>query len=464
MRKLLFVLLIFTLSIISLILLFNTFTNSSKQNKIQTAKGLPEYPKASQHLASVLRIPTTSDSNSVKHFNQFHTTLQTFYPTLFSNPNVEWQNFEELSLVAKWIGRTPELAPIVLVAEQYVEEPDLETIPQWSYNPFMGKIDRGFIHGQGTQGGKAALMAMLEVFNDLVSQDILPNRTIYFAFPHNSEQGELALIQALKQAKIQPEFILKTGGLICQNMLWSTSMPTALIGIGTPSVSKVFLESQNVPQEVLQQHIQQLQTVLPFVDIENKAVQQFTNYISPELNFSQRLVFSNQWLLSNIQQKWLQKNTLTKTCFGHNIYVEQNTADSTNKQITELAFVAPQVLANLEQWLKTHLQHPQIRLLKQPQIQYTNQTLAPVDNRTYQFISNTCKEIFPNIITAPILVHPPSKINWQANIDADIYYFHPVVYTAATWEKQQQKIDAKISAKNYQQMMQFYYQLIKNRI
>jgi carboxypeptidase PM20D1 len=452
------------LSIVSLVLLFNTFINTSKQDQIQTVKGLPNYPEASERLAKVLRIPMTSDSSSLKNFNRFHATLKQYYPTLFDNPNVEWQRFEGLSLVAKWVGRTSELAPIVLVAEQYTEEPSLETIPEWSFNPFMGKVEQGLIYGQGTQDGKTALMAMLEVFNSLVSKNILPNRTIYFAFPHNSEQGEQAIINALKQAKIQPDFILKTGGLISQNMLWEIAMPTALIGIGSPSMSKVTLESKDVSNEVLQQQIQQFRTVLPFVNVSKSSVQHFINHLSPEMNFSQRLVFSNQWLLSNVQQKWLQKNAFSKATFGHNIYTQKTDTDSSNTRITELLFVAPQIQNNLEQWLKNHLKHPQIRLLKQPQVQYTNQILAPVDNRTYRFISNTCKEVFPNIITAPILVQPPSKINWQANIDTDIYYFHPVVYTSETWEQHQKKIDAKISVKNYQQMIQFYYQLINNSI
>jgi len=463
MRKLLLVLLIFILSIVSLVLLFNTFTNTSKQDQIQTAKGLPNYPEANTRLASILRIPTTT-SDSSSNFNRFHTALKQNYPTLFDNPNVEWQEFEGLSLVAKWVGRTSELTPIVLVAEQYIEEPNLKTIPEWSFNPFMGKIANGFIHGQGTQDGKTVLMAMLEVFNDFVSQDILPNRTIYFAFPHNNKQGELAIINALKQAKIQPDFILKTGGLISQNMLWDITAPTALIGIGSPSVVNVVLESKDISKTVLEQQIQQLRAILPFVDVTQNAVKHFVNHLSPEMNFSQRLVFSNQWLLSNIQQKWLQKNIFSKASFGHNIYTIKSITDSSNTSITELLFVAPQIQDNLEQWLKNHLQHPQIRLLKQPQIQYTNQRLAPVDNRTYRFISNTCKEVFPNLITAPILVHPPSKINWQTTINTNIYYFHPVVYNLETWEQHQKKVDAKISVKNYQQMIQFYYQLIKNSI
>lgn len=464
MRKLLIVLIVFVLSIISLILLFNTCTNTSKQSNIQTAKELPVYTNAIKRLAGALRIPTTLDSLSAVHFEQFHQTLQSYYPAIFNNPNVEWQRFEKFSLVAKWIGRTPELAPIVLVAEQWVAEPNLATIPEWSFNPFMGKIDKGFIHGQGSQSGKTALLALLEVLNDFVHKNILPNRTIYFVFPHNNQLGEKAIIQALASAQIHPEFVLKTGGLISQNMLWDIPQPTALIGIGRQTVIEATLEAKNLSKSSIQQAIEQLQTVLPFVPMEGTALNNFLSYISPEMAFGNRLVFSNQWLLSNIQQKWLQNNPLTKKLFGHNITYTITQQEDKTASLINLMVTSPYTNIDLEQWIKKHLQHPQIQLLRQPQYIYKNQKTAFGNHHAYRWISNTCKEVFPNIITAPILIHETSIVNWQNNIDANIYYFHPIVYTHQKWIKKERKVDAKISTKNYEQLIQFYYQLIKNTI
>lgn len=463
MRKLLFVLLLFILSIISLVLLFNTITNSSKQSNIQLIQELPSYPNAVQNLSQALRIPTTLDSNSTIHFTRFHQLLKQLYPAIFNNPNVEWQQFETFSLVAKWVGRTPELAPIVLVTEQYVEEPDLAHIPEWSYNPFMGKIDQKFIYGRGSQGGKAALLAMLEVLNDLVLQNKLPERTIYFAFPHNAEEGERSIVRALQEAKIHPEFILKTGGLISQNLLWKISQPTALIGIGRQSIAQVMLETQNLASEQLTATIEQLQTALPFVDVDQPSLKTFLSYISPEMPFGQRLIFSNQWLLSNPQQRQLQHNPLTQQLWGHNI-LTKTLSDSNNTRLVQLQFTAPKLIQPLESWIKNHLQHPQIRLLGTPQVIYKNNVLAPIDNHAYRLISNTCKEVFPHTISAPTLVTQQSANNWQDNINTDIYYFHPVIYDLAAWEKAQQKIDDKISIENYTQMLQFYYQLIINSI
>ncbi|BDS13850.1 M20/M25/M40 family metallo-hydrolase [Aureispira anguillae] len=464
MRKLLIVLLVFVLSIISLILVFNTFINTSKQSKIQLVQELPQYPNAPKRLAQALRIPTIPDSNLTANFSRFQALIQKNYPAIFNNPNVEWQYFEQFSWVAKWVGRTSELAPIVLVAEQYVEEPELKHIPEWSYNPFMGKIDQEFVYGQGAQNGKAAMLAMLEVFNTLVRQNTLPERTIYFAFPHNTQQGEKAIIQALQSAQIAPEFILKTGGLISQNILWDLTMPMALIGVGRQSVAQITLEAKNSTAKPIIQAVQQLKAALPLVEMEAASINDFLTYISPEMPFGQRLIFSNQWLLNNIQQKQLQNNSLTKAIFGHNITSHLTPQDSNKTSLGTVTLTGSNLNHNLEQWVKSHLQHPKVQLLGQAQFLYKNQKRAAINNGAYRLISNTCKEIFPHIISAPILVNKTSKVNWQANLNTDIYYFHPVIYTPTRWEKAQKKIDNKINIKNYEQMMQFYYQLIMNSI
>jgi carboxypeptidase PM20D1 len=465
MRKLLVVLIVFLISIISLVLLFNTFTNSSKQANIKTVSDLPVYSNASERLVEALRIPTIVDSLSHLHFTKFHQWLQKSYPVIFKNPNVEWQTFEQYSLVAKWIGRTPELAPIVLVAAQQTKEPILETIPKWSFNPFMGKIDKGYIHGQGTLDGKTSMIAMLEVLEVLVKKNVLPNRTIYFAFPHDTKQGELAIIQALKEANINPEFVLRTGGLISKDMLWDVSAPAALIGIGHKSVMQATLETKKQESgKIATQELQNLNTALPLIDMEQSVLQEFLSYVSPELGFGQRLVFSNQWLLNNVQQKRLKNNQLTQQLFGNNITANIGLPDTNNTTLTTLTFSSASLKKDLGQWIKSHLQHPQIQLLGQPQISHNNSKIAPINNHAYRSISNSCKEVFPDLITVPILVHEQSSTNWQTNINADIYYFHPVVHNQSSWEKAVQNIDDKISLKNYEQMIQFYYQLLINNI
>ncbi|MCH2021381.1 MAG: M20/M25/M40 family metallo-hydrolase [Saprospiraceae bacterium] len=465
MRKLIVVLFLFLLSIICLILIFNTVTTLSIQTNIKVATDLPIYQNSNIRLSQALQIPTTPDSSKHTHFNKFHKWITKSYPTLFKNPNVEWQRLNKFSLLAKWVGRSPELNPIVFVAMQHTDEPDLETIPEWSYNPFLGKIENGYIHGQGCSSGKAVMIALLEVLTKFVEQNILPNRTIYLAFPHDNQVGESAIINSLKKIDIKPEFILKTGGLIVnKNDLFNIPKKVALIGIGQQSVVQSTVEIKNKnSNNIIKKEIHHLVSALPPLDTDHPVITQFLSFIIPELNFSQRLVLSNKWLLNNLIQKRLQKNPFTQNLFGNNIATNLINYDTSKSTITSIQFSSPKSLNELEKWLKTHLQHPQIQLLGQTQtLQKTR--IAPIQNHAYRIISNTCKEIFPNLITAPTLVKESYSTNWQTKFNSDIYYFHPLIFDQICWKKHLRKVDDKISIKNYKQMLQFYHKLLLNNI
>ena len=466
MRKLLIVVLLFSLSVIGLILLFNTVIQRSVQSNIEPVNDLPKFLHSEERLSQALRFPTTNDSLSTFHFKQFHSWIKKNYPDIFNNPNVIWQTFNEFSLVGKWMGRNSELSPIIIVASQETEEPDLETIHEWSFNPFMGKIDGGFIHGQGSRGSKSAMIAILESLQYFVKNNVLTDRTIYFAFPHNNHQGETEIINALKQATIKPEFILKTGGLICgENMLWDIKKRTGLIGIGQQSVTSATLECNSKQgMQIIGQEIQHLTQALPPIETDQPVLEQFLACIIPELGFSQRLVFSNQWLLSNLKQNRLQNNPVTQSLFGHNINAMSVSSDSGNSFLANLAYSAPTIKSNTEQWLKNHLQHPQVQILGESQTIQNNSKIASSKNHAYRIIENSCKEVFSDLITSPSLVNEPSSPDWYNDIDTDIYYFHPVIYNQKSFKKSLNKTDAKISIRNYKQMIQFYYKLLLNVI
>ena len=112
-----------------MLLLFNTANLRSNQSNIQLIDSFPSFEKATSRLANALRIPTTIDSTGQVGSLAFRQWVQQQYPLLFDNPNVSWQSFGQQSWVAKWIGRNSELAPVVLVASPFSEEPSLNDIP-----------------------------------------------------------------------------------------------------------------------------------------------------------------------------------------------------------------------------------------------------------------------------------------------------------------------------------------------
>lgn len=466
MRKLLLILLLFCFCIIGMLLLFNTANLRTNQSNIQAINEFPHFEQATIRLAQALRISTTTDSLVQSSDIQFRQWVKQQYPILFKNPNVRWQSFGQQSWVAKWIGRNSELAPVVLVASPFSEEPKLENIPSWTYNPLLGKIDNDFIYGLGSRGGKTVMIALLEVLEHYLSQDSLPDRTLYFAFPSNDNKEKIALGEALKQANIHPEFILNTGGLICKkNTLWNLKRPVAMIGISHHSMYKIKLDgpaNEGIP--LLEQEINQVQKSLPAIDLDQPVLQQFIKKIAPELSFGKRMIFANQWLLSNLQKKQLLQHPVTQYFFGTNLETIRLVQDSLRRSMSTLKLSSTAPFKGLEQWLNLQIQHPQIQLIGIEKKEQIQSSYAPMQNFAYRIIENTCKEVFPDLVSCPTINREAPLLEWQNSVDTDIYYFHPLVYDFEGFELKKQQIDDKISRKNYLQMLQFYYQLIHNII
>lgn len=449
-----------------MLLLFNTANLRSNQSNIQLIDSFPSFEKATSRLANALRIPTTIDSTGQVGSLAFRQWVQQQYPLLFDNPNVSWQSFGQQSWVAKWIGRNSELAPVVLVASPFSEEPSLNDIPKWTYNPLLGKVDDNFIYGLGSRGGKAVMIALLEVLEHYLSQDSLPDRTLYFAFPGEDSEENKALGNALKQANIQPEFILNTGGLVCKKKsLWNLEKAVAMIGVCHQSVYKIKLDGpEGEGTQLLEQEVEQLKHSLPPIDLDHIVLQQFIKKIAPELGFVKRMVFANQWLLSNVQKNHLSHHPFTQYFFGTNLGTQQLVQDSLYRSMSTFNLSSTAPFVGLKQWLNVQIQHPQIQIIGIDKKEQRYSGYAPIDNFAYRIIENTCKEVFPALVSCPIINREAPLLAWQNSVDAAIYYFHPVVYDTHHFELKKQGIDDKIRRENYQKMLQFYYQLILNII
>jgi carboxypeptidase PM20D1 len=449
-----------------MLLLFNTANLRSNQSNIQAIKVVPQFEQATKRLGQALRISTTTDSLEQSSSVQFRQWVKQRYPILFKNPNVRWQSFGQQSWVAKWIGRNSELAPVVLVASPFSKEPNLADIPRWTYNPLLGKIDDEFIYGLGSRSGKAVMIALLEVLEHYLVQDSLPDRTVYFAFPGENNNEKIALGEALKQADIRPEFILNTGGLICKkNTLLNLKRPVAMIGISHQSTYKIKLDGPaNEGIQLLEQEINQVQKSLPHIDISHPVLQEFISKIAPELSFGKRMIFANQWLLSNVQKNQLLQHPITQYFFGTNLEINSLVQDSFSRSMSTLTLSSTAPFNGLEQWLNLQIQHPKIQLIGIEKKEQKPTRCAPTQNFAYRIIENTCKEVFPTLVSCPTINREAPLLEWQNRVDTDIYYFHPLVYDVEDFELNKQQIDDKISRQNYLKMLQFYYQLIHNII
>lgn len=459
MRKLLLVLLVFISILISLILLFNTVTNTSKQLNITPIDSLVSIPKAERRLAASLRFPTAQAFLDKQPYTKFHQWLRQQYPIIFENPNVAWQQFEGAGLVGKWIGRTPDMPPVVFLSQQAIQAPLLAALPEWKTDPFSGLLKDSLVYGPGSRNSKAVLLAQLEAWSLLLKEAELPDRSIYFVFPTDAPNSEASIAQALIQAGIQPEFVLHTGAGIYRELVPEIEQQIAFLGVGTHQRLAAKLHSANTAKELLTKLRKNL--FAGTIDPSKTATKLCLDYLSPEWSFGKRLIGSNEWLLSSWQASLLAGIPALHPFLGTSIEIKQLATDSSNQQQLQVWIHGDAAKERLKTWQKA--QHQQLDLhLDTVFSPLTASPLASVQDKTYTLLSNTCKEVFPKLITIPVVVPQQASINWQQQVPVPHYYFHPIIYTQKNWASSQTGINEAISWQNYQQMIQFYHQLLSN--
>lgn len=456
MRKLLLVLLLFIISLIGLWVAFNTFTLRSRQSNIPLATQLPSYPRAAEHLLEAVRLRTTQDSLGQGELPRLHRWIQHTYPRLFQHPNINWQFLGEHTWVMKWTGHLPDQAPIVLVASPEVAAPNTEQLPEWNYDPFLGKRDSLHLYGQGVQGSKAAMVALLEVLDSLVAVLPTPARTLYVALPFPATTGTATLLRALEQAGVQPAYLLQPGGGIHQAGWSSIQAPIACIGVGQLAGADYPLirSDSGTPWASA---LAPIRNALERVDHTHPTAAAFLADLVPEFSATDRLFFANHWLLSLRKGAYFQDSSLLQSNLGGQL---------------QLLYAPRQDTATLRLYALDASQLPSSAALHSaigehgfavlpPTQQWPSRTTASADHRLYQQLSNTCKEIFPDLLTAPTWVPAAPELT-VLPLSTPLYQFHPIVYTPSTWQAAQRGVPEVIRATSYQQWLQFYQRLLVN--
>ena len=124
-----------------------------------------------ERLAEAVKIRTVSfqDRSQVNHdeFRRFHEFLRVSYPLVFTQLAVETVN--DYSLLIRWPGSEPALAPILFTAHMDVVPIEPGSVDDWQYPPFAGVVAEGRIYGRGTLDDKQGLLGILEAAESLLT-------------------------------------------------------------------------------------------------------------------------------------------------------------------------------------------------------------------------------------------------------------------------------------------------------
>jgi carboxypeptidase PM20D1 len=464
-----------------IVLAVRTFFFSSRQQKFPAIEKINVSDSAVKNLAEAIRFATVSYEADSLHdtsaFSSFHKFLYERYPKVFST--FVRERISSQSLLLRWDGSDVLLKPVIFLSHQDVV-PATDEGGKWTNKPFSGDIDAQFIYGRGTIDDKCGVLGLLEAAEYLLSKNVRPKRTIYFAFGHDEEvggsgAGEIAAF--LSEKNIEAEFILDEGGSITDGIIKEVKPNVAVIGIAEKGRATIDLSvdidgghSSMPPKQtaigILSEVIVKLEAH-PFEARYDGGTKALFDYIAPEMNFTSKMVFANAWLFNPIIKKILSEknstNAAIRTTTAATIFKsgeKENVLPHHAEAVINFRILPGETAEDVVNHVKKVIQDERVQVKLRED--YDNPSaVSNANSAEFKTISKTIKEIFPEVIVAPYLVVGATDARHYQTISKNIYRFIPLVLNDEDL-KRMHGINERINIENYKDIVRFYVRIIEN--
>jgi carboxypeptidase PM20D1 len=205
---------------------------------IPPEQALTPRPGAAERLSRMIRLPTVSaelDSRGIGPFEEFVALLAELYPLVHAQ--LELERITEFGLLFRWAGAAASDSPVVLMAHYDVVPVDESD--DWTYPPFEGRIENGWVYGRGALDDKGPLLVVLEAVENLLSVGFIPARDVYLSFGGNEETYGAAaetIARTFRDRGVTPWLVLDEGGAVVDAPLPFALGDAAMVGVGEKGV------------------------------------------------------------------------------------------------------------------------------------------------------------------------------------------------------------------------------------
>ena len=488
MRKLLrrlFRFSLLALVIITGIIVIKTISYTSRQVDFSAITPVAINKKdVAQRLGKAITFPTISWTSTVdtSAFMNLDTYLIHSFPLVDSL--LERKNINQFSKIYKWPGRNARLSPILLTGHLDVVPVETSDENTWEHPPFSGKITDQYIWGRGTLDDKLAIVGILEAVEQLLSDDYTPERTIYIAFGHDEETGGTYGAQAIAahfaQEGVHFEYVIDEGMLIVEDAVAGLSKTVAIIGIAEKGYVTLTITAQvkeaghsSMPPEttaigLLSESLQRLKEH-PFPADIDGALADFFDYVGPEMDLPYRVLFANRWLTDPLIIAQLSKGKATNASIRTTIAptmlragIKDNVLPTRASAKVNFRIKPGETVESVLNYVRTVIDDERIILSVSQETDVAEPTsISATDAFGFEIIQKTIQEIFPDVVVAPGLVIGATDGKYYQEVSENVYRFLPIKVTNDDL-KRIHGIDERISLDGYEQVIQFYYQLLKN--
>jgi carboxypeptidase PM20D1 len=438
---------------------------------------------AADRLAQAIRLRTISWGPDAptedEAFRSMQVLLEHSFPRIQSTLSRDIVNGD--SLLYRWQGSDPALAPILLIAHMDVVPGDMGTTANWTHGPFSGDVADGYIWGRGTLDDKSAVMGALEAVEYLLGQGVTPKRSVYLAFGHDEEldgaQGAAKIVALLNARGIKFDFSLDEGLTVLVGMVPGLSPPAALIGVTEKGYLSLQLtaegEGGHVSMPPLETSVGRLAKAIARLEAHQMpaALQPpastMLDDLAPRTSFWTRLLVANRWLFGPLLMARLEAspetNALIRTTTAPTLFtggIKENVLPGDARATVNFRLLPGDSIDDVMTHVRTAIDDPLVRV-EPIGIRGEAPPLADVEGRGFALLSRTIGQIFPDAVVAPGLVLAGTDSVNYAPLVQSSYRFLPVALNAEDLGRVH-GVDERISIANYERLIRFYVEFLRN--
>jgi carboxypeptidase PM20D1 len=472
------------LVILIVVMLFNTFSVSSKQMAgIPPAPALAIGDSVVGHLATAIQFRTVSNADVTlidsAQFEKFIAFLAKTYPLVHAQLQLERVN--QYALLYSWKGKSTKLKPALLMGHYDVVPVIQGTERLWKHKPFAAEIADGFLYGRGTLDDKVTVIGILEAVEHLLQKGYQPERSFYLAFGHDEEvsghNGGKKIAELFASRKIELEYVMDEGGSIQVDAISDIPNPIAFVGVAEKGYTTLTLtavgdgghSSMPPPQTSIGElatAIDQLQKH-PFPARLEGAVGYLQDYLAPEMPFGTKMAMANRWLLKSTIISMLAQsnpgNASVRTTIAPTILeagVKDNVLPIEAMAKVNFRILPSDSVAGVIAHVKKAIDNERIRVESNPKFDTNPSPVSDTATLGFRLIHRTIKRCFPDVLVAPYLVLGATDSRFFSKVSRNVYRFMPVRMNDEDL-KRPHGTNERISTADFKNVVRFYVELIQ---
>jgi carboxypeptidase PM20D1 len=438
-----------------------------------------DVPTAAQRLGQAIRFRTVSKPPGVpadpQAFRDLHQFLIRSFPLV--HKHLAREVIGEYSLLYRWEGSDQSRKPILLSAH-------MDVVPEqgrWTWPPFSGAVEGGFIWGRGALDDKVAVLAILEAAEYLLSKGFRPHRTIYLAFGHDEEidgrNGAARIATRLKEREVRLAAIYDEGWFVSHGLVPGIMGPVAFIGTAEKGYLSLELLARtsgghsSVPSErsairVLLDAEERLK-VQPFEAALKPPITEALDHLAPEFSFLPRMILANRWLFGPLLLAQLEKvpetNALVRTTTAVTIIgagTKDNILPARARLVVNFRIVPGQTVASVTARVRRIVADRRISI-RQYGAASDPSPIAATGSEAYRQLVKSVRQEFPKAAIAPALVVSASDSRHYTQLADQIFRFRPMRLSRSDLGRIH-GIDERIAITNYGEHIRFWVRLMRN--